>query len=261
MKVLLRNRNLIRQLTKREIAARYKGSYFGTLWTVLVPLFMMVVYTFVFSEIFNGRWSIESTNKAEFALIIFCGMSVFNFFSDCIARAPGTIVSNPNYVKKVVFPLEILTVVNSLSALVLLLINIIILTLGLLLFTGTIPLSIIYLPLVVFPLFLLSIGLGWMLSSLGVYIRDINHFVNIIISALMFLSPIFYSLDNVPEKYRIIYRLNPLTYCVEDMRSIFIWGEQPDWLWLGVSLIVDLAIFILGYLWFKKTKRGFSDVL
>ncbi|SDS94746.1 lipopolysaccharide transport system permease protein [Paenibacillaceae bacterium GAS479] len=252
---------LLKQLSKRDIESRYKGSQLGMIWSFVVPLLMLVVYTFVFSVVFEARWKTDSGNKLEFALIIFSGMTVFNFFSEVISRSTSIIASNTNYVKKVIFPLEVLPVTVILSALFQALISFFILSIGILIIDGSLNWTMAYLPIVMLPVIFTATGLSWFLASLGTYIRDVNYAINIFISALMFLSPIFYPISSVPDDLKFIFHLNPLSYTVEDIRNIMLWGKQPNFEWLIIGSTIGLLTLMLGYFWFNKTKRGFADVL
>ncbi len=254
-------KDLIFQLTKRDLLLRYKGSYLGIVWSVLNPLFMLVIYTYFFSFVLKSRWGQTETSTLDFALVLFCGISTFNFFSEIITKAPSLILSNVNYVKKVVFPLEVLPIVSLCSAFVQFLISLVILCVGNLIINGFIAWTVIFLPLVILPLILLSLGLSLILSSLGVFFRDIQHILVVLVQALMFLSPIFYPISIIPEALRTIYYINPIGYVVEDMRNIFIWGNIPNWTWCIFGTIIGSAVFLLGYAWFKKTKGAFADVL
>lgn len=258
---LWRNRGLIQASTKREVLGRYRGSAFGLLWSFFNPLFMLVIYTFVFSVVFKARWNTGSDSKTEFALVLFSGLIVFNLFSECINRAPGIILGNTNYVKKIVFPLEILPVVILLSALFHGLISLGVWLLAYLVFFGLPHATVLYLPLVILPLFLLIMGLSWALSSLGVYLRDVSQFIGVITTVLMFLSPIFYPATALPEGYRHLLYLNPLTFVIEQTRDVLFWGKTPDFLMLGLYWMVTLGIAWMGFAWFQKTRKGFADVL
>lgn len=259
--VFWKNKNLIKQLVIRDVLSRYKGSYLGVLWSFVIPILMLIVYTFVFSVVFKAKWNAESQDKLQFALIIFTGMTVFNLFSEVVNRAPGLILNNTNYVKKVVFPLEILNVVTVISSCVQTLISLLILVIGLFVFDGGIHWTIISLPIVMLPIIFLSLGLSWFLSSLGVYFRDVNHIVGVAVGAAMFLTPIFYSVTSVPNNLIFIYNLNPLSYVVEDMRKIMIWGQWPSWNLLLIGTLISIVICFLGYIWFVKTRKGFADVI
>lgn len=258
---LWRNRELIKASAKREVLGRYRGSFLGLLWSFFNPLFMLAVFTFVFSVIFQARWGGGSGSKTEFALVLFAGLLVFNLFAECINRAPGLILSNTNYVKKVVFPLEILPFVGLLSALFHALISSGVWLLAYLLFFGIPHLTALYLPLVLLPICLFLMGLSWGLASLGVFLRDVSQFIGLLTTALMFLSPIFYPVTAFPEDYRYILYLNPLTTVVEQARDVLFWGKTPDFFMLAIYWGVTLGIAWLGFAWFQKTRKGFADVL
>lgn len=255
------NKYLLKQLVKRDVLMRYKGSMLGIVWSFVIPILMLVVYTFVFSVVFEGRWNVQSDNHLQFALIIFCGMTIFNFFSEAVNRSPSLIINNSNYVKKVIFPLELLPFSTVLSAFVHMIISFIILIVGVSILGDGIHLSILYTPIVIVPIFLFTLGLSWILASLGTFLRDISYLVNVLTSALMFLSPIFYPISSVPESLQILYYINPVSYTVEDMRSIIIWGTPPNFQWLFIGSCIGALISIVGYIWFKKTRSGFADVL
>ncbi|MES0857698.1 ABC transporter permease [Geobacillus sp. G4] len=259
---LFLHRSLIMQFIKREVRSRYQGSYLGIVWSFITPLMMLMIYTFVFSVVFKARWGTSAgDNKVEFALLLFSGLIVFNIFSEVVSRAPMLITGNVNYVKKVVFPLEILPIVILGSSLFHLGINIVILIIAILIFTGKIYWTVILLPLVLLPICLFTLGLGWFLASLGVYIRDIGQVMSVVISALMFLSPIFYPISAIPKELQFLYYLNPISYVVEDMRRVMVWGQLPHWNWLIIGTLLGLIIAMLGFIWFKKTRGGFADVL
>lgn len=258
---LWRNRELIQASTKREVVGRYRGSVMGLLWSFFNPLFMLAIYTFVFSEILKSRWSVGSESKTEFAIVLFIGMMVFNLFSECVNRAPSLIIANANYVKKVVFPLEILPFVALLSAFFHFCISLLVWLFGYIILFGAPPATALYLPLVLPPFLLFTLGLSWALASLGVYMRDISQVVSIATTLLMFLSPIFYPATSVPEEYRQWLFLNPLTVVIEQLRAVLYWGHGPD---LAMTLIywgTSMGVAWLGFAWFQKTRRGFADVI
>lgn len=256
-----RNRALILALTKREVVGRYQGSVMGLLWSFFNPLFMLVVYTFVFSVVFKARWNVGSESKTEFALMLFAGLMVFNLFADCILRAPSLIVANSNYVKKVVFPLEILPYVVMGSALFHFVVSLCVWLVAYLLLFGNIQLAFFLLPLVIFPLILFALGLVWVLASVGVFLRDVSQFIGVVTSVLMFLSPIFYPITALPEEYRHFLFLNPLTPAIEAVRNLLFLGVIPEWLQLIKYYFLAFVFFWLGFVWFQKTRKGFADVL
>jgi len=258
---LWRNRELIKASTKREVLGRYRGSVMGILWSFFNPLFMLAVYTFVFSVVFNARWGSGSGSKTEFALVLFAGLMMFNLFAECINRAPGLILSNVNYVKKVVFPLEILPAVTLLSALFHGLISLGVWFLAYLVFFGLPHTTALYLPLIVLPFVLFIMGLSWALASLGVYLRDVSQLIGVITTVLMFISPIFYPATALPETYRHWLYLNPITPVIEQARDVLFWGKAPDFSMLGIYWLAAAFIAWLGFAWFQKTRKGFADVL
>jgi lipopolysaccharide transport system permease protein len=262
-KSLWRNRRLIVQMTKREVVGRYKGSIMGLTWSFFNPVFMLVVYTFVFSEIFKFRWGGigGDDSKTQFALVLFVGMIVLNLFSEILNRAPGLILSNVNYVKKVVFPIEILPVIAMGAALFHSFISLGVLLAAFALFNGYLHWTVVFTPLVLLPLVILTLGLSWMLASLGVFLRDVGQTIGIITTVLMFLSPVFYPVTAVPESTRPFIMANPLTFIIEQAREVLIWGHLPNWMGLGSYALAAVAIAWAGYAWFQKTRKGFADVL
>ena len=258
---LWRNRSLLKASIKREVLGRYRGSVMGILWSFFNPLFMLAVYTFVFSVIFKARWSAGSESKTEFALVLFAGMIVFNLFAECINRAPGLIVGNQNYVKKVVYPLEILPWVGLGAALFHGAISLGVWLIAYVIFFGVPHATLFYFPLVLLPFGLFIMGLSWALASLGVYLRDVGQFIGLLTTVLMFLSPIFYPASALPEAYRPLLYMNPLTPVIEQTRDVLFWGKAPDFAMLGIYLIATSIIAWLGFAWFQKTRKGFADVL
>ena len=255
------HRNLIFSLTKREVIGRYRGSVLGILWSFFNPVLMLIVYTFVFSVIFKARWVSHSDSQTEFALVLFAGLMIYNLFAECINRSPGLVLSNVNYVKKVVFPLEILSVVTIGSATFHFLISLFVWLIFYLIFLGIPQTTLILLPLLIIPFCLLMLGLSWFLASLGVFLRDINQFVGIMTTALMFLSPIFYPIDALPQEYQTLLQINPLTFVIEQARSAMIWGNAINWPALVLYLLCATLVAWLGFAWFQKTRNGFANVL
>ncbi len=255
------HRHLIGQMVKREILGRYRGSFFGLLWSFVNPVLMLSIYTFVFSVVFQARWGIETGNKFGFALTLFSGLIVFNLFAECITQSPNLIVSNVNYVKRVIFPLEILPWVSLGSALFHGIINLFVLLLALVLAGQKVGIMVVLLPLIALPFVLLIMGFSWLLASVGVFLRDIGQVVGMSLTALMFMSPIFYPASSLPESVRGWLFLNPLTFIIEQTRNAVIWDRAPDWLGLGLYALVSLAMAWAGFFWFQKTRKGFADVV
>lgn len=263
--VVVRNfwlyRHLIWEMIKREVIGRYRGSVLGILWSLFHPLLMLTIYTFVFSVVFRARWGEGEESKVEFALILFSGLIVFNLFAECINRAPSLVLGNVNYVKKVVFPLEILPWVTLGAALFHCTVSLAVLLVYYWIVAATLPWTVIFIPAVLAPLLLLTVGFSWFLASLGVFLRDVSQTIGVLTTVLMFLSPIFYPVAALPSRFQTILYLNPLTFIIEQMRAVTIFGRQPHWSGLFVITVVGIGVAWLGFLWFVKTRKGFADVL
>jgi len=255
------NRHLIKALVEREVLGRYRGSIFGVLWSLFNPVILLFIYTFVFSVIFKARWADAGDSRTTFALALFAGMIPFNLFSECLMRAPSLILSNVNYVKKVVFPLEILPWVIMGSALFHALISLGVWLLAYSIFLGPPSPMILISPIVLFPLILTTMGVCWAISSLGVFLRDVGQLINLAVTALMFLSPVFYPITSLPYGLRFYAYLNPLSLPIEQFRQVLFWGQLPSLTYLFVYTIFSITIACLGFFWFQKTRKGFADVL
>lgn len=252
---------LIWQLTKRDVIARYRGSVAGLLWSFFNPVFMLMIYTFFFSVVYKARWGAIGGSKVDFAIMLFAGLIPFTIFSECINRAPNLITNNVNYVKKVIFPLEVLSWINLGSALFHAVISVFVLLLFFVWKNHYVNWTVLLFPVVNLPLIFLILGLSWILASIGVFIRDIAHSINLFTMALMFLSPIFYSVDAIPEPYRGLIYLNPLSPIIEQNREVLVLGHLPNWSSFGLSMFLGLAVAWLGYAWFDKTRHAFADVV
>ncbi len=254
---------LILPLIRREVTGRYRGSALGTLWSLVTPLIMLGVYTFIFGFVFKARWSEagESASTAEFAVTLFAGLIVFQIFAEVVNRAPTLILSNQNYVKKVVFPLEVLPVVALGSALFHAAISVAVLFGFKLAISGSIPWTALLLPVVLAPYAVLILGLAWFLASLGTYVRDVSQVLPPLVTATMFLSPIFFPLSALPGWLQPWLRLNPVALPVEQARNVLIWGRPPDMAAIALYSLMALVVCALGFLWFQQTRKGFADVL
>ncbi len=259
---LLQNRQLIVQMIRQEVMGRYKGSVLGLVWSFLNPVFMLVVYTFVFSVVFKARWGIGGEeSKTQFAVVLFVGMIVHGLFAEVLNRAPSLILSNVNYVKKVVFPLDILPVIAMSAALFHTVISLVVLLTAFVVFNGYLHWTAVLTPFVLLPLVILTLGLSWMLASLGVFLRDVGQTIGIITTVMLFLAPVFYPVTMLPEELRPWLMANPLTFIIEQAREVLIWGHSPDWTGLGIYTLVAIVVAWAGYAWFQKTRKGFADVL
>lgn len=264
LRSLIRNRQLIVQMAKREVVGRYKGSVMGLLWSLLNPIFMLAVYTFFFSVVFKARWGVVEgveESKTQFAVVLFVGMIVHGLFAEVLNRAPTLITSNVNYVKKVIFPLEILPVISLFAALFHSLISLMVLLTAFVIFNHYLPWTVIFVPLVFLPLIIISLGFAWMLASLGVFLRDVGQSIGLFTTVLMFVSPVFFPITAMPEKYRPFIMANPLTFIIEQAREVLIWGHLPDWTGIAIYTAVACVITWIGFIWFQKTRKGFADVL
>lgn len=255
------HRGLIFSLIQREISSRYRSSLMGLAWLVFNPLFTLFVYTTVFTKIFAARWPGSGESPMEFALLVFVGMTVFGFFSECVIRAPALVVSNGNYVKKIIFPLEILSWVNVGSAGFHMMVSFSVWIVFYGLMVGVPPLSCLLYPIVLLPMFLYTLGFSWILSALGVYFRDTGHIMGALMLPLMFLTPVFYPVSALPPELHQLMRLNPLAQVVEDARLVLFWGGRPDFIEWSTSIALSGAFAVLGLWFFQRSREGFADVL
>jgi lipopolysaccharide transport system permease protein len=261
-RAIWQNRELLWKLTQREVLGRYRGSALGLGWSFITPLAMLAVYTFVFSQVFKSRWgNLEQSGPLTFAVNLFAGLIVFNFFSECVNKAPGLIVANPNYVKKVVFPLHVLGGVAVGSAGFHALTSLLILMVFELLAFRSLPWTIFLLPLVWLPLFLGSLACTWLLSALGVFLRDINQLIGVALNMLMFLSPIFFPLSALPPLWKPVLGLNPLAILIEQTRQVVVIGKLPTFWLISIAITVTFLFCEISFRIFQESKRAFADVL
>lgn len=256
---LYTNRSLLRSIVIRDIHTRYRGTMLGFLWAVIFPLMMLAVYAFVFGGVFNARWG--TGDMEDFVLMLYCGLIVHSVFSETLSRSPSAILSNPSYVKKVVFPLELLPVSHLASAGFNALISLGLLGVFVLIQHQSIPLTAVYVPLVLAPLLMLTVGLAWFLASIGVFFRDVGQLIGVIMSMLLFLSPVFYPASSAPVLAQKLIYLSPLTYPIEELRAVMILGNQPAWgNWL--AYVAVSSIVAIGGLWiFQVSRPAFADVI
>lgn len=255
------DRNLVLQLTKREIHSRHKGTYGGLYWYVIQNLLMLSLYSFVFSTIFKSRWAETGRLPGNYTVALFIGLITFNVFSEVVGRSPTLVLNNANYVKKIVFPLYALSMVQVLAAIFNALIATIVLAVVAWFLGAPIKLTAIWLPVIIAPLALLTLGLSWILAALGTYVRDINQVMTMILSAVMFLAPLFYPMSTLPKVGRIAVQFNPITIPMTQARDVLMFGVSPDFVSLGIYACVSLGVAVLGYTVFNSLKKGFADVL
>jgi lipopolysaccharide transport system permease protein len=257
---LYANRSLLRSLVIRDIETRYRGTMLGFLWAVVYPLMMLAVYAFVFGGVFNARWGSGGDMK-DFVLMLYCGLIVHALFSETLTRSPAAVLSNPSYVKKVVFPLELLPISHLASAIFNTLIGLGLLCVFLLIQHQSIPPTALYVPLVFIPLLLLTAGLAWFLAAIGVFFRDVGQMIGVAMSVLLFLSPVFYPASSAPALAKKLIYLNPLTYPMEELRAVLILGIQPDWRHLLAYFSASIVVAIGGLWIFQKSRPAFADVI
>lgn len=259
---LWHNKSLIVVMVKREVVGRYRGSVIGIAWSFFNPLLMLAIYTFVFSVVFKARWGVGGEeSKTGFAILLFVGMIVHGIFAECVNRAPGLILSNVNYVKKVIFPLEILPWITFGSALFHATVSVTVLLLAQIVLLQQVPWTIIFFPLILLPLAFATMGFSWFLAAIGVYVRDIGQVTGMFTTVLLFVSPVFYPISALPKKYQGFLQLNPLTFIIEEGRHTLIYGHLPDVKQWVVMLAVGIFIAWAGFAWFQKMRKGFADVL
>lgn len=259
---LWRYRGLVGTMAQRDIVGRYRGSMLGLAWSFFNPVFMLAIYTFVFSGVFNARWGLgPQETKADFAIVLFVGIIVHGLFAECVNRAPGLILSNASYVKKVVFPLEVLPWVALGSAVFHAFASVLVLVVAEIVLRGHVPWTAILFPFVLLPLLFTTMGFAWFLTALGVYVRDIGQLTSVFTTVLMFLSPVFYPASALPPSVQAWLRLNPLTVIIEEGRNALVFGRVPDGYSLVLAFLVSLVVAWAGFAWFQKARTGFADVV
>jgi lipopolysaccharide transport system permease protein len=257
---LPRRFDLILSLTKRELAARYRGSVLGIVWAVLNPVVMIAIFTIIFAGIFKARFGAGSS-QWDYALYLFCGLLPWNAFQEALQLSSTTIVAHSNLVKRVVFPLETLPVSLSLAAVANQMFGTVALILAAVLFRGELHGTIVFLPLLIVPQLFATFGAAWLVASLGVFVRDIVQGISLLLMAWMYLTPIIYPESLVPERYQGIVNLNPFTPLVRNYRRIILDGSHPDWRGLAYFTAFAIVSFLLGYWWFARTRKNFADVI
>lgn len=258
-----RERRLIHQLIRREVLGRYQGSMAGLLWSLLHPLLMLLVYTFVFSVVFEAKWPgvMGGEGRLRFALLLFMGVTCHGLLAEVITRAPTLVIGNANYVKKVVFPLESLGFTLVGSAAFHAMISLLILLVAKALWDGGLPVTALWLPVVLMPLVLMALGFAWLFAALGVFLRDLQQVSGLLATLMMFLAPVFYPATALPEPYRAWLYANPITVPVEQARTVLFAGMAPDAPLVATYWLVALVVMCFGFWWFQRSRRGFADVL
>lgn len=258
---LIRHKSLVWELSKREVLGRYRGASFGLAWSVISPFMMLCVYAFAFGTVLKSRWPHEAGGDHAYAVILFVGLIMHGFFAECLTRAPTLVLGNPNFVKRVVFPLDVLPWPMLFSASFHALMNAVVLALLMLALEHRLPPTMLFLPLVFVPFMLLALGLSWMLASLGVYFRDISQVMPVVATALLFLSSAIVPVSILPPAMQTLFHLNPLTFFIDQARLVTLVGSAPNWPGLALATLAAVVVAWLGHAWFMATQRGFADVL
>ena len=256
------HRHLIEDLTLRDLQLRFRGSWLGIFWTLLKPLVLLVIYTFVFGVVFRAHWGpLPGESRFEFAVALFCGLVIYGVFAECASAAPSLILRQRQFVKRVVFPLQILPIVSLGSVLAASAFSFVILVLGVAMLRGGLPVTLVWLPLILLAISHIALAVGWLCAAGGVFLRDLEQAVAVVVTLLYFATPIFYPLSAVPEPYRQILLLNPLTLIVESARDAVVWGRTPPVAELCALVLSTAVLALLSYVVFMKVRRGFADVL
>lgn len=255
---IFQHRYILGQLIKRDVLLRYRGAYFGLMWIFLNPIIMLGIFVFVFGHIFQMKWP-QNTGSIPYALHLYCGLIAFNIFSEAVSRAPSAVRGYPSYVKKIVFPVELLPIVPMGSALAHAAFNFIILFLALA-WVGELHASQWLIPLLLLPLFLFSLGLAWFLAAWGVFIKDMTQIVPVFVQMMLFLSPVFYPVQAVPTALRGIYSYNPLGAVIESLRGVLV-GHAIAWTGWVAAMIIALIVLFAGFAFFQHSRDEFADVL
>lgn len=252
--------DLILSLTRRELAARYRGSILGILWALLTPVVMIAIFTLLFAGIFKAKFN-ANDSQWDYALYLFCGLLPWNAFQESLQLSSNTIVAHSNLVKRVVFPLETLPVSQTLAAVANQMFGTVALVIGTAILRHEVHATIVFLPILVILQIVATLGGAWLLASLGVFVRDIVQGITLLLMAWMYLTPIIYPESVVPERYRPFINLNPFTPLVRSYRRVLLDGGQPDWWGLAYFSAFAGVSFVLGYWWFARTRKNFADVI
>lgn len=255
------NWHLLRQLVRRGVVGRYRGSIFGLAWSLLIPLLMLGVYTLVFGVVFKARWNHPGAAEANFGVILFSGMIVHALFTESMVMSPGLVTGNVQYVKKVVFPLEVLSWSAVFISLFQAAISFGVLLLFMLVAGMPLHPTLLWLPVVLAPMVLMALGVSWLLAGASVYVRDLRQVIGILATVMLFISPVFYPVDRLPERWQALIYLNPISIIVDQVRNVVIYGLPPEWGGLGLYAVIAGLVAWLGLAAFQRLRAGFADVL
>lgn len=258
---LKHNMRLIIDMAKKELATRYQGTFLGLIWSVCTPLILLGIYTLVFSTVFQARWEGGGDSQATFATWLFVGLIIHALFMECIAKAPNLVLNNPNFVKKVVFPIELLPVISLATAVCQATVSYLVLLAVHYLISGHIQTTALLFPILLIPLLFVILGVSWLMAAFSVFLRDIGQLTGFISMAFLFLSPIFYPVSALPKAMQAYIYINPLTFFVEESRKIIFLGDSFDYILWSVYLSIGLLLAWIGYFVFQRLRNGFADVI
>ena len=255
---VLRHHGLFIELTRREFSSRYQASFGGIFWSFAQPLFLLTIYTVAFGVILKARWGFAG-GTLDYAFMLFAGLIVFNAFSEVLNKSSTLILSNSNFVKKLIFPIELLPAVTTAVALIHAVIGVAIWVVCYAIFIGTPKLALMMIPSIFICMVPLLLGFSWLIASIGVFIRDSSHIVGMLTHALLFLTPIFYSIDAAPSALHKILLLNPLTFLIEQVRLVLYFGQMPALKGLATYFILASVFSFLCCCVFKRLRPSFAD--
>ncbi len=255
-----RNRGLIRSMVRRDIVGRYRGSFGGIFWTLLNPLLLMATYYFVFGVVLRARFG-NDPSRSGFVLYFLCGMLPWLAISEAAGRAPFVILEHRNFVKKLVFPLETLPVNLVLAGLVTEAFALGVFAAFLIAVRGAVPVTALWLPALVVPQVLFTLGLAWLLSALGAYLRDLGQVNGFLLTLWFFLTPICYPVESLPREALAVLAKNPVFVLVEGYRGVLLESRPPGFPGLWKLWLASLALFFAGHACFYKLRKGFADVI
>ena len=253
--------HLLFQLTIKDIALRYKGSALGFAWAALTPLLMLTIYTIVFSAVFDAKWGVETDNRFAFAMALFCGLIIINMAIEVTNRSVVLIASHVNYVKKVIFPLGVLPLTITLSSFFNCIVGFLILFAAQIVLADGVYVTVLFLPIVLLPFLLIVVGFSFVFSSISVYVKDMVNFMSVVSALLMFTSPVFFSLEDLPETVSRAFLMNPFTFVIINVRNVVFYGIGVDWTYWLISFVTGMFLFFFGWRFFKRLRKGFADVL
>lgn len=253
--------DLALSLSRRDVLSRYRGSLLGFTWSFISPLFLLVIYTFIFGVVLKNEWPGSRGGIGGFAVMLFCGLIPFNFFNEALTRGSQSIVSSPNFVKRIAFPTAILPLVTIFSALFHACMSLVILIGMNFLFTGALPLSSLLAPVVILPLVVFAAAANLVCATIGVFVRDVGHLLGILFSMLLFASPIFYPASMFPENLQWIAFVNPIAYGASNLRKILVLGEGLHWGVWGLFMLVSFLALAVANAYHQRLKARFADVL